>query len=70
MADLIQWWRTADLVARATVLGTFIAAIALMWSVATIFLPNGSNCTISANQSIAGCDDITVKGDIDLGNNQ
>ena len=50
--------------------GTVFAGPALLWGVATFFLPSRIDCTIEANQSIAACEDVTIGGDVNLGNSQ
>lgn len=66
----LGWWQAASVTARATVLGTVFAGLALLWSMATIVLPRDTDCTATAQQGIAACDDVEINGDVNLGQSQ
>lgn len=41
MADFFQWWQAADVATKATVIGTTVAIVALLWAVVSYFWPRG-----------------------------
>ena len=61
-----DWWRSAGIGLRATVLGTAFGGLALLWGITSTFLSNTPDCDVSAeNNSVAVCGD--VQGNIGAG---
>ncbi|MEM8973280.1 MAG: hypothetical protein AAGD43_14565 [Pseudomonadota bacterium] len=61
---LIDWWQATDLVGKATVLGTLVATLALIWAILSHFWrrkPNDGDGRISIKRSTfaSGSGDIT-----------
>lgn len=62
MADFIQWWQVADFAAQATVVGTIIAVLALLWTIFAYVRQRttkpGQNKVVAKNGSVAAGGDI------------
>ena len=50
----LGWWRTASVTARATVLGTVFAGLALVWGIAAGFMSSGDNITVNNGNLVGG----------------
>lgn len=65
-SGMLDWWRSAGIGLRATVLGTVFGGLALLWGITSAVLPGDPDCEASAeNSGVAICGD--VQGNIGTG---
>ena len=51
---VLGWWQGASVTARATVLGTIFAGLALVWGIAASIIGGGNNITVKNSNLVGG----------------